>query len=221
MKNHLPIQKVYIRSYIHFTKKIEIRLAEIDMVILLIRTLIQFVSRNYIFGGEKMDSHHEETILNEPGSFAKMVVITGLFGGLLWSAIGYFAYYLNFIKVEPNIILEPFTVGTWRESWIGIVISIFAYGIISIVVAFLYYAILKKFKTMWVGAVYGIVLFLIVFIILNPIFPSMKPFLKLDLNTIITCVCLYIVYGVFIGYSISYEQNERTHYRDKNKEIKS
>ncbi|PKR86043.1 YqhR family membrane protein [Heyndrickxia camelliae] len=168
-----------------------------------------------------MASHHEETLLNESGSFAKMVVITGFFGGILWSAIGYFAYYLNFIKVEPNIILEPFTVGTWRESWIGIVISIFAYGIISIVVAFLYYAILKKFKTVWVGAVYGIVLFLIVFIILNPIFPSMKPFFKLDVNTIITSVCLYLVYGVFIGYSISYEQQERSHYRDKNKEMKS
>lgn len=168
-----------------------------------------------------MDSYHEKTILNEPGSFAKMVFITGFFGGILWSAIGYFAYYLNFIKVEPNIILEPFTVGTWRESWIGIVISIFAYGIISIVVAFLYYAVLKKFKTMWVGAVYGIVLFFIVFFILNPIFPSMKPFLKLDLNTIITSVCLYIIYGVFIGYSISYEHNERIQYRDKNKEIKS
>ncbi len=168
-----------------------------------------------------MASHHEETLLNESGSFSKMVVITGFFGGILWSAIGYFAYYLNFIKVEPNIILEPFTVGTWRESWIGIVISIFAYGIISIVVAFLYYAILKKFKTVWVGAVYGIVLFLIVFIILNPIFPSMKPFFKLDVNTIITSVCLYLVYGVFIGYSISYEQQERSHYRDKNKEMKS
>lgn len=168
-----------------------------------------------------MESKHEETSFNEPGSFSKMVVITGFFGGLLWSAVGYFTYYLNFIKVEPNIILEPFTVGTWRESWIGIVISIFACGIISIVVAFIYYALLKKFKTMWVGLVYGIVLFCIVFIILNPIFPGMKPFLKLDLNTLITSACLYILYGVFIGFSISYEQNERTHYKDQNKEMKS
>ncbi|MBB2482148.1 hypothetical protein H5P36_18405 [Bacillus sp. APMAM] len=165
-----------------------------------------------------MVSKHEEAGFNEAGSFAKMVFITGFFGGLLWSAVGYFTYYLNFIKVEPNIILEPFTVGSWRESWIGIVSSIIAYGIISIPVSFIYYAILKKFKTIWVGAIYGIVLFLIVFIILNPIFPGMKPFLKLDLNTIITCACLYILYGVFIGYSISYEQNERTHYQDKNKE---
>ncbi|MBS4173434.1 YqhR family membrane protein [Bacillus sp. FJAT-49736] len=168
-----------------------------------------------------METQHEQTWLSEPGSFVKMVVITGFIGGVFWSAIAYFSYYLNFIKIEPNIILEPFTVGTWRESWIGIIISIFAYGIVSMGAAFLYYGVLKKLRTMWVGATYGVVLFLIVFFILNPIFPSMKPFFKIDFNTIITCVCLYILYGVFIGYSISYEQNERTHFRDKNKEVKS
>ena len=173
------------------------------------------------YGGERMEAKHDDPTIYEPGSFMKIVVITGFFGGLLWSAIGYCTYYFKFIKIEPNVILEPFTVGTWRESWIGIVISIFTYGIISIGVSFIYYAVLKKLKTIWVGVVYGVALFFIVFLILNPIFPSMKPLFKLDTNTIITCVCLYIMYGVFIGYSISYEQNERTHFHNKNKDMKS
>lgn len=52
---------------------------------------------------------------------------------------------------------------------------------------------------------YGIVLFFIVFFILNPLFPGIKPFTELKRDTVITSICLYIVYGIFIGYSISYE----------------
>jgi hypothetical protein len=167
----------------------------------------------------KKETHEHEQ--EESFSFIKMVVITGFSGGILWSVVGYLTYYFNFTKVEPNIILEPFTIGTWRESWIGIIISIIAYGIISVGAALVYYVILKKLKSMWIGFGYGILLFICVFVILNPIFPSMKPFFKLGTNTIITSVCVYVLYGVFVGYSISYEQNERTHYRNKNKEINS
>ncbi|MBE6185097.1 YqhR family membrane protein [Heyndrickxia ginsengihumi] len=139
-------------------------------------------------------------------SFMQMVIITGFVGGVFWSAIAYCFHFLNFTSIEPNIILEPFTVGKWRTIWIGKIISIIAYGVISIGIAVIYYVVLKKFKSMWIGAIYGLALFAIVFFILNPIFPSMKPFWKLDLNTIITSCCIYILYGVFIGYSISFEQ---------------
>ena len=153
-------------------------------------------------------------------SFIQMVMVTGFVGGVIWSLVAYLSYFLQFTKIEPNILLEPFTVGNWKESWIGIVITIFVYGILSIGVAFLYYLVLKKLKSMWVGIFYGIALFLIVFFILNPIFPSMKPFFRIDSNTIITSVCIYVLYGVFIGYSISYEHSNITHL-EKKKEKKS
>jgi Conserved membrane protein YqhR len=155
---------------------------------------------------------HESTIHENVHSisFIQMVMITGFVGGVLWSMIAYFSYFLQFTKIEPNILLEPFTVGNWKESWIGIVITIFVYGILSIGVAIFYYLVLKKLRSMWVGIFYGIALFFIVFFILNPIFPSMKPFFRIDTNTIITCVCIYVLYGVFIGYSISFEQSNIT-----------
>jgi hypothetical protein len=148
---------------------------------------------------------------NHSISFIQMVMVTGFVGGVLWSLVAYLSYFLQFTKIEPNILLEPFTVGNWKESWIGIVITIFVYGILSMGVAYFYYLVLKKLKSMWVGVFYGISLFLIVFFILNPIFPSMKPFFRLDSNTIITSVCIYVLYGVFIGYSISYEQSNLIH----------
>jgi hypothetical protein len=138
-------------------------------------------------------------------SFSVMVFWTGLFGGVFWGIIGYLAYYFNFTEIRPNVILEPLLLGDWKKGWAGIVLSIILIGVLSIIVAFVYYAVLRKFKGFWFGLGFGIMLFLLVFFILNPLFPGIKPLADLNRDTIITSICLYIVYGIFIGYSINYE----------------
>ncbi|GER66150.1 hypothetical protein BpJC7_05170 [Weizmannia acidilactici] len=150
-------------------------------------------------GSEKL-KYQEHTL-----TFFQMVIVTGFTGGIIWSVVAYLCFYLHFTTIEPNILLEPFTVGSWRKIWIGKMIAILAYGLISIGVAIVYYLFFKKIKSMWAGAAYGLCLCALVLLVLNPIFPGMKPLLKLDANTITTCACIYILYGVFIGYSISFE----------------
>ncbi|MBA4535787.1 hypothetical protein H1Z61_01205 [Bacillus aquiflavi] len=141
-------------------------------------------------------------------SFIGKTIVTGFIAGVFWSSIGQICYGLNLTEVSTNMILEPWAVGAWKNSWLGIVISILLIGFLSIGVALLYYVFLKKIKSMWAGIGYGVALFFLVFLILNPIFPEVEPLRKLEKNSIITLVCLYILYGVFIGYSISYEENE-------------
>ncbi|MGR3764988.1 YqhR family membrane protein [Rossellomorea sp. NS-SX7] len=167
--------------------------------------------------GDQSNPELEQNKSEKPMSFIGMVVVTGFIGGLLWSAIAYLSYYFSFTKIEPNIIFEPWAVGDWKDRWIGIALSILAYGIISIGAALVYYGVLRKFKSIWVGAGYGIVLFLTVFLLLKPLFPSMKSLTAIDYHTLITTVCIYILYGVFIGYSISYEENELRHQEQKEK----
>ncbi|MFZ7946861.1 MULTISPECIES: YqhR family membrane protein [Bacillaceae] len=140
-----------------------------------------------------------------PMSFTVMVFWTGLFGGLFWGTIGYIASYFNFTEVGPQIILKPWALGSWKHGWMGTVVSIILLGVLSIVAAYIYYALLRKFKGFWFGLGYGVILFLLVFFILNPLIPGIKPIAELSRDTIITSVCLYIVYGIFIGYSINYE----------------
>ncbi|MFP3489296.1 YqhR family membrane protein, partial [Staphylococcus sp. SIMBA_130] len=41
-----------------------------------------------------------------------------------------------------------------------------------------------------------------------PMFIDLPTITKLDRNTVITTICLYLLYGVFIGYSISFEYHE-------------
>ncbi len=157
---------------------------------------------------EKSNPKLEQNQSEKQLSFIQLVILTGFIGGVFWSGIGYVCYFFSFTKIEPNIIFEPWAVGTWKETWIGIILALVAYGLVSIGAALIYYGLLRKFKSMWVGAGYGIVLNLTVFFILTPLFPSLKSFTDTDYYTLVTTLCLYVLYGVFIGYSISYEENE-------------
>lgn len=158
---------------------------------------------------EENQQRLEQNQHERPLSFVTMVVITGFVGGVLWSSIGLLCYFFNFSEVQPNMILEPWALGDWKQGWIGTVFSIILIGILSIAVALIYYATLRKVNGIWAGALLGIVLFFLVFYVLNPIFPGLKSFWKLSSDTLITTACLYILFGVFVGYSISFEEDER------------
>ncbi|WP_017726997.1 YqhR family membrane protein [Halalkalibacterium ligniniphilum] len=142
-------------------------------------------------------------------SFPAKVALIGFFGGIIWSLVGYFAFFFNFIRVGPALILMPWALGDWKNTYIGQLVGILAIATLSIGVAFLYKLLLQKVVSMWAGIGFGLVLWGLVFYVLNPLFPGLKNVQNLDSNTIITSLCLYVLYGVFIGYSISYEYAEQ------------
>jgi hypothetical protein len=151
----------------------------------------------------------KDVLQEKPMSFMTHVLITGLFAGIFWSFIGFVSYIFNLTSIHPRVIIEPWTIGEWKKEWLGTVIAIILLGVLSTGAALIYYVALRKFKSMWIGILYGLVLFGLVFLILNPIFPGIPPFNKLGLNTLITCLCLYALYGLFVGYTISYEESEQ------------
>ncbi|MFC4324016.1 YqhR family membrane protein [Litchfieldia salsa] len=159
----------------------------------------------------KQNPQLEQNKSDEPMSMIAKVVITGLFGGIFWSLLNYGTYVFNFTEISPNLVLQPWTVGDWKDRVLGQFIGIAVIGILSIGVALLYYALLRRFQKIWVGMAFGIALWAMVFFVLNPIFPGLKAVTELDRNTNITTICFYILYGVFIGYSISFEANEFAH----------
>ncbi|PMC39582.1 hypothetical protein CJ195_06600 [Bacillus sp. UMB0899] len=150
----------------------------------------------------------EQNKKEEPMSVMGKSIVTGFAGGVFWSAIAYLAYILNFTEISPNLILQPFTLGDWKDGVLGNIISIIIIGLISVGAALVYYAILKRFDGMWLGILYGGALWGLVFFILNPIFPNVETVFELSRATIVTTLCLYILYGVFIGYSISFDYKE-------------
>ena len=138
-----------------------------------------------------------------------VILTTGFFGGIFWSLLGFLSHYFHFTELRPTLVLEPWTVGEWKNGWIGVLLSLLIMGLLGIVAGFLYYYTLRRNQSVWGAALYGVLLFLIVFYLLNPLFPGLNPIHDLKRDTIITTLCLYILFGVFIGYSISYEYQEQ------------
>ncbi|SER49455.1 YqhR family membrane protein [Salipaludibacillus aurantiacus] len=154
---------------------------------------------------KKTDNH-----LNENPSFNSSVAVTGFAGGIIWSVIGYIAYFFNFISFGPAIVLMPWALGEWKTGplgqWIGVVII----GVLSIGLAFLYRLLFAKINKFWPGLLFGGALWLLVFFIMNPLFKGINFIPVLDFNTLVTSFSLYLIYGLFIGYSISFDYYERS-----------
>jgi tetrahydromethanopterin S-methyltransferase subunit G len=150
----------------------------------------------------------EQKEREEPETFTSKVITIGFFGGLFWGLMGYLAYLFNFIKVGPGMILSPWALGDWKNQTIGHLISILILAVISVIVAYVYNAVLAKVKHMMAGVIFGIVIWVIVFYLLNPIFPEIDVVQTLGRNTITTTLCLFILYGLFVGYSISFAYEE-------------
>jgi hypothetical protein len=150
----------------------------------------------------------EQNQREKPLSPVAKAIVTGVVGGIFWSLIGYLAYIFNFSKLGPALVLQPWGVGEWKSEVLGQFVGIAAIGLLSIPVALIYKGLFSKIEGMWLGMVYGVGLWAFVFFILNPLFPDLQSVKELGWDTNITSVCLYILYGVFIGYSISFDYKE-------------
>lgn len=157
---------------------------------------------------EKNNPNYEQNKKDEPLSHIVKVMIIGFFGGVFWSLIGYIAYFFNFTDLGPSLILQPWAAGDWKNETIGHWIGIIIIGLLSVGVALIYNVFLKNTQKIWPSIFFGIALWAIVFYILNPIFPNLESVREFSRNTIVTTICLYILYGVFVGYSISYDAEQ-------------
>ncbi|MDY0408413.1 YqhR family membrane protein [Virgibacillus soli] len=150
----------------------------------------------------------QEKNTSEGSLFLKSLSI-GFVGGLFWSSIGVFLYYFNMSEVAPkSFLLRSWITESWTEHWLGHVISIILTGILSMVASTIYYGILRKTLALWTGIVYGLVLWGVIFFVLHPLFMNVPAIHQLDMNTIVSTLSLYVLYGLFIGYSISYHYSD-------------
>ncbi|WP_407268355.1 YqhR family membrane protein [Radiobacillus sp. PE A8.2] len=155
------------------------------------------------------DKKLEQNKQEKPMSFLSKSLLTGFVGGVLWSFIGVIASYFNFSSVSPaTFILRSWLQTDWSDGWLGELIAVTVIGIISIITAIVYYGLLKKYPGIMVSGIYGIALWFIIFYLLQPVFPNVPAMTELDSNTIVTTLCLFLLYGIFIGYSISYEYQD-------------
>lgn len=157
-------------------------------------------------GNQELEQNKRE----KPIPLLSKALLTGFVGGVFWSIVGALAAYFNFTSVSPaSFILRSWLQTEWSDGWLGQLVSIIAIGILSVLMALVYYGVMKKSEGIWPSAIFGIALWFIVYYLLQPIFPNVSHMTDLDSTTIVTTVCLFLLYGIFVGYSISYEYLEQ------------
>lgn len=155
-----------------------------------------------------MSTNKKENRYHSKSTLINNILTIGFVGGVLASFFGMTAHYLNFIDFSPKFILTSWSNQSWIKAWQGFLITMILFGILSIVVAFLYYWLLKKINNMVAYMLFGVVWWLILLIAINPMFKDLPTLAKMSSDSIITSMCIFVLYGVFIGYSISYDYQE-------------
>jgi len=129
----------------------------------------------------------------------------GFYAGLIWGIIRWLFYFFEFTKVLPAFLIEPFFRKEFMHSWTGHLAGIGAFIGMSLVASLLYSITLHKLKGPWPGIMYGMIWWIIIFVIIGPFTGMVHKVWSLDLNSILSEACVFTLWGVFIGYSIALE----------------
>ncbi|MCR8633971.1 YqhR family membrane protein [Paenibacillus radicis (ex Xue et al. 2023)] len=134
----------------------------------------------------------------------------GFFAGLLWGAVKMVEHYFHFTSLPPGFLVEPFFKNSFLLTWKGYLLGWAVFILFSIVATLLYTIFLAKAVGPWVGIMYGLAIWGIIFLLVGPITGMMNWIAFLDWNTILTEACLFMLWGLFIGYSIAFEFNDES-----------
>lgn len=127
---------------------------------------------------------------------------------VIMGAISSLGYFMSFSTVShASFILRSFFTGSWTEGWSGELISLLILGLLGTIPAIIYYYFFKKFARVIHGVIYGVILWAVFFILLNPYFSYVPNFNELEMDTIAATVCQFVMYGVFVAYTIAFDAN--------------
>lgn len=129
----------------------------------------------------------------------------GFFAGLFWGILRWIFYGMKFTTVLPGFIADPFFQTAFLKTGWGHVVGIGSYVIFSIMAAVLYIIVLGRLQGPWPGIGYGFVWWAILFIVLGPLLGMTDSIRIAGWNTLFTELCVFLLWGVFIGYSIAFE----------------
>ncbi|KQX46488.1 YqhR family membrane protein [Paenibacillus sp. Root444D2] len=147
----------------------------------------------------------EEKIRTNRWVFALYI---GFFAGFIWGAIKIVEYYLKFTKIVIGFLVEPFFKHDFLHTWLGTLIGWGIFTVFSIVAAFIYMVTMWKFQGPWWGLAYGALWWAVIYLLIGPL-SGMTYWIKdLDLDTVLSDFCLFLLWGMFIGYSISIEYTD-------------
>jgi uncharacterized membrane protein YagU involved in acid resistance len=129
----------------------------------------------------------------------------GFFAGLIWGGVKMIEFAMRFTQVVPGFLVEPFFQHAYLVTYMGLAIGYGSFILFSVVAALLYSLFLRKLKGPWIGIGYGLAWWGLLYLLVGPLTDMVRPVTQLDINSFVTDLSLFILWGLFIGYSIAME----------------
>lgn len=129
----------------------------------------------------------------------------GSFAGLFFGTLRWICYEMKFTTILPGFLLDSFLNQDFLRSGWGIVTGIVSFIVFSIVMALLYKVALGRWRGPWPGIFYGIGWWAIFFGLIGPLLGITGWLYEIGWNTIFTELCVFTLWGLFIGFSIAFE----------------
>jgi len=130
-------------------------------------------------------------------------VTGGIAGGLFFSTLHYLAYLLRFTSVSPALWIEWGMGKPFGRTAAGLLLSIAVWTVLSVAVAVLYDRVAgERLNPNGGGVTLGVVLWVLLFIG-GPMLGFVPDVRQLDIDTLSTELALFLVYGLFVGHSLS------------------
>ncbi|WP_150270725.1 YqhR family membrane protein [Paenibacillus tepidiphilus] len=140
----------------------------------------------------------------------------GFFAGLIWGAIRWLLYWLRFTKVVPGFLGEPFFRHDFLVTAPGHLAGYLIFIAFSMIAALIYVLIFRKLRGPWPGILYGILWWSLLFLAGARMFLMMPPF-RLPWNTVTSEFCIFLLWGMFIGYTAAIEFTDERNREQKTK----
>jgi len=129
----------------------------------------------------------------------------GFFSGVIWGGVKIVQYYFKFTSIVIGFLVEPFYKHVYLTQWQGTLIGWGSFILFSIMGSFIYAALFHKIKGTWLGMLYGAAWWCLLYLIIGPKTGMIKWIGHYSWDTIIADFCLFVLWGLFIGYTIAVE----------------
>src|SRR5699024_621254 len=101
--------------------------------------------------------------------------------------------YFSISTLKPSIILlQPWLNQDWTGNWQGELIATIMFSLLSVIVAIIYFVLLRKRRSMWVGVLYGIGLWIICYLLIFPLLEQSMTLSGQSMDHIVSSIVLFI-----------------------------
>ncbi|THF75922.1 YqhR family membrane protein [Cohnella fermenti] len=151
---------------------------------------------------ERMGNRRKKTTARRAAMYALQI---GFFAGLIWGLLRWLLVSLKLTNVPQAFLADPWVRRDALNSVFWHCMGLAMFIVMSIVAAFVYWLLLGALRGPWPGIVFGAAWWALLFAAIGPPAGLTESLRVIGWNSIFSELGLYLIWGLFIGYSIAFE----------------